>query len=84
VISIIIIIIIIITVVVIADMLVFISVCHCQQSKNVFAVCLGVTAGNEEFQDAARQAVPDGHNFKGYPIQFPHRNARRAFLTCLK
>ena len=44
----------------------------------------GVTAGNEEFQDAVRQAVSDCFTFKGYPIQFPHRNARRAFLTCLK
>ncbi|KAL8560893.1 Centrosomal protein of 76 kDa [Nucella lapillus] len=44
----------------------------------------GVTAGNEEFQDAVRQAVPEGMTFKGYPIQFTHRNARKAFLTCLK
>ena len=44
----------------------------------------GVTAGNEEFQDAVRQAVPEGQTFKGYPIQFTHRNARKAFLTCLK
>nr|KAG5695562.1 hypothetical protein BaRGS_033984 [Batillaria attramentaria] len=27
-----------------------------------------VTAGNEEFQDAVRQAVPDGQTFKGAPI----------------
>lgn len=44
----------------------------------------GITAGNEEFQDSIKQAVPDGHTFKGYPIQFSHRNARRAFATCLK
>ena len=44
----------------------------------------GVTAGNEEFQQAIRRAVPDGHTFKGYPIQFVHRNARRAFSACLK
>ncbi|KAK7481686.1 hypothetical protein BaRGS_00027059 [Batillaria attramentaria] len=44
----------------------------------------GVTAGNEEFQDAVRQAVPDGQTFKGYPIQFTHRSPRKAFLTCLK
>ncbi|XP_041375156.1 centrosomal protein of 76 kDa-like [Gigantopelta aegis] len=44
----------------------------------------GLTAGNEEFQDAVRQAVPDGHTFKGYPIQFIHRNARKAFATCLR
>ncbi|XP_005103634.1 centrosomal protein of 76 kDa [Aplysia californica] len=44
----------------------------------------GITAGNEEFQDAVRQAVPDGQTFKGYPIQFTHRNARKAFTTCLR
>ncbi|KAK3589311.1 hypothetical protein CHS0354_026966 [Potamilus streckersoni] len=44
----------------------------------------GLTVGNEEFQDAIKQAVPDGHTFKGYPIQFSHRNARRAFATCLR
>nr|XP_039267473.1 centrosomal protein of 76 kDa-like [Styela clava]XP_039267474.1 centrosomal protein of 76 kDa-like [Styela clava] len=41
-------------------------------------------SGNEEFQEAVRRAVPDGHTFKGFPIQFLHRNARRAFATCLK
>lgn len=44
----------------------------------------GVTAGNEEFQQAIRRNVPDGHTFKGYPVQFVHRNARRAFYGCLK
>ncbi|XP_048752411.1 centrosomal protein of 76 kDa-like [Ostrea edulis] len=44
----------------------------------------GISSGNEEFQDSIKQAVPDGHTFKGYPIQFSHRNARRAFATCLK
>ncbi|GFN79292.1 centrosomal protein of 76 kda [Plakobranchus ocellatus] len=44
----------------------------------------GITAGNEEFQDAVRLAVPDGQTFKGYPIQFTHRNARKAFTTCLR
>ncbi|KAJ7418400.1 Centrosomal protein of 76 kDa [Willisornis vidua] len=44
----------------------------------------GVSAGNEEFQDAIRKAVPDGHTFKGFPIHFVHRNARRAFATCLR
>ncbi|XP_066039972.1 centrosomal protein of 76 kDa isoform X2 [Chamaea fasciata] len=44
----------------------------------------GVSAGNEEFQDAVRRAVPDGHTFKGFPIHFVHRNARRAFATCLR
>lgn len=46
--------------------------------------CTGVSCGNEEFQDAVRRAVPDGHTFKGFPIHFLHRNARRAFATCLK
>lgn len=31
-----------------------------------------------------RRAVPDGHTFKGFPIHFLHRNARRAFATCLR
>ncbi|CAH3025955.1 unnamed protein product [Porites evermanni] len=46
--------------------------------------CTGVSAGNEEFQQAIRRAIPDGHTFKGFPIQFVHRNARRAFATCLR
>ena len=44
----------------------------------------GVTSGNDEFQQAIRRAVPEGHTFKGYPIQFIHRNSRRAFTACLK
>ncbi|XP_069076034.1 centrosomal protein of 76 kDa isoform X1 [Pleurodeles waltl] len=44
----------------------------------------GISAGNEEFQDAIRRAVPDGHTFKGFPIHFLHKNARRAFATCLR
>ncbi|KAL4235276.1 Centrosomal protein of 76 kDa [Mactra antiquata] len=44
----------------------------------------GLTPGNEEFQDSIKQAVPDGHTFKGYPIQFSHRNARRVFATSLR
>ncbi|XP_056142658.1 centrosomal protein of 76 kDa [Lampris incognitus] len=46
--------------------------------------CTGVSCGNEEFQDAVRRAVPDGHTFKGFPIHFLHRNARRAFATCFR
>lgn len=46
--------------------------------------CTGVSCGNEEFQDAVRRAVPDGHTFKGFPIHFLHRNARRAFTTSLR
>nr|XP_056710275.1 centrosomal protein of 76 kDa isoform X3 [Euleptes europaea] len=44
----------------------------------------GISSGNEEFQDAIRRAVPDGHTFKGFPIHFVYRNARRAFATCLR
>ncbi|KAG9479092.1 hypothetical protein GDO78_012642 [Eleutherodactylus coqui] len=44
----------------------------------------GISAGNEEFQDAIKRAVPDGHTFKGFPIHFVHRNARRIFATCLR
>lgn len=44
----------------------------------------GLSSGNEEFQQAMRQAVPDGHTFKGFPIQFVHRNARRVFAMCLR
>ncbi|XP_020377249.2 centrosomal protein of 76 kDa isoform X1 [Rhincodon typus] len=44
----------------------------------------GVSAGNEEFQDAIKRAVPDGHTFKGFPIHFVHRNPRRALATCLR
>ena len=52
--------------------------------KVCILVVTGITAGNEEFQQAIRRAVPDGHTFKGYPIQFVHRNGRRAFSACLK
>ncbi|XP_060630998.2 centrosomal protein of 76 kDa isoform X2 [Anolis sagrei] len=44
----------------------------------------GVSSGNEEFQDAIRRAVPDGHTFKGFPIHFVYKNARRAFAACLR
>ncbi|XP_039593874.1 centrosomal protein of 76 kDa isoform X1 [Polypterus senegalus] len=44
----------------------------------------GVSSGNEEFQDAIRKVVPDGHTFKAFPIHFLHRNSRRAFATCLR
>nr|XP_043890822.1 centrosomal protein of 76 kDa isoform X2 [Solea senegalensis] len=46
--------------------------------------CTGVSCGNEEFQDALRRALADGHTFKGFPIHFLHHNARRAFATCLR
>ncbi|XP_066481255.1 centrosomal protein of 76 kDa isoform X1 [Tiliqua scincoides] len=43
-----------------------------------------ISVGNEEFQDAIRRTVPDGHTFKGFPIHFVYKNARRAFATCLR
>ena len=44
----------------------------------------GLSVGNEEFQHAIRKNVPDGHTFKGFPIQFVHMNPRRALGTCLR
>ena len=47
--------------------------------------CLGVGGvGNEEFQEAVRNCVPDGHTFKGFPIQLPFRNPRKIFNACLQ
>ena len=45
---------------------------------------MGVSAGNEEFQEAVRRAVPEGNTFKGFPIQFNHRNQHNIFVTCLR
>ena len=45
---------------------------------------VGVSAGNEEFQDAVRGYVQEGHTFKGFPIQLTHRSPHRAFNTCLR
>ena len=56
----------------------------CQIRRHLVICYSGITAGNEEFQDSMKQCVPDGHTFKGYPIQFSHRNARRAFAACLR
>ena len=44
----------------------------------------GLSVGNEEFDQAIKLAIPDGHSFKAFPIQFIHRNARKAFAACLK
>ena len=44
----------------------------------------GLSVGSEEFQEAVRRAVPNGHAFKGFPIQFVHKNARKAFVFSLK
>ncbi len=44
----------------------------------------GLSVGNEEFDQAVKLSIPDGHSFKAFPIQFLHRNARKAFAACLK
>ena len=44
----------------------------------------GGNEGTEEFQEAVRAHVEEGHTFKGFPIQLPHCSSRRAFLTCLR
>ena len=47
--------------------------------------CLGVGGiSNEEFQDSIRNIVPDGHSFKGFPLQLLHRDPHRAFAICLR
>ena len=44
----------------------------------------GLSVGNEEFSQAVKLAIPEGHSFKAFPIQFIHKNARKAFNACLK
>ncbi|XP_029641125.1 centrosomal protein of 76 kDa-like [Octopus sinensis] len=44
----------------------------------------GFTAGNEEFQDALRQAIPEKHTFSGFPIQQAHTNIKKLFHEALK
>ena len=44
----------------------------------------GISVGNEEFDQAIKLAIPEGHSFKAFPIQFIHRNSRKAFNSCLK
>jgi centrosomal protein CEP76 len=44
----------------------------------------GISVGNEEFDQAIKLAIPDGHSFKAFPIQFVHRNARKIFNSILK
>lgn len=43
----------------------------------------GVSSGNEEFDQAIRFTIPQGHTFKAFPIQFNHANANRIFNACL-
>lgn len=40
--------------------------------------------GNEEFQQSIKRAVPEGHTFKGFPIQFSHRSPSRMMLAFLR
>ena len=44
----------------------------------------GLSVGNEEFDQAVKLAIPDGHSFKAFPIQLIHKNPRKAFSSCLK
>jgi centrosomal protein CEP76 len=44
----------------------------------------GMSIGNEEFDQAIKLAIPDGHTFKAFPIQFIHKNARKIFAYSLK
>lgn len=43
----------------------------------------GVSCGGEEFDQAVRLTIPEGHTFKAFPIQFNHANANRIFNACL-
>lgn len=43
----------------------------------------GLSIGNEEFDQAIRLAIPEGHTFKAFPIQFNHVNSNRIFNACL-
>eukprot|EP00002_Diphylleia_rotans_P038838 TRINITY_DN8878_c0_g1_i3.p2 TRINITY_DN8878_c0_g1~~TRINITY_DN8878_c0_g1_i3.p2 ORF type:complete len:104 (+),score=20.58 TRINITY_DN8878_c0_g1_i3:200-511(+) len=37
----------------------------------------GISVGQEEFQQAIKLAVPEGHTVKAYPVQFTHTSAQR-------
>ena len=37
----------------------------------------GVTFANDEFQQAVKNHVPDGHTFKAFPVQFTHFDTDR-------
>eukprot|EP00696_Hemimastix_kukwesjijk_P014993 gnl/Hemi2/3085_TR1090_c0_g1_i1.p1 gnl/Hemi2/3085_TR1090_c0_g1~~gnl/Hemi2/3085_TR1090_c0_g1_i1.p1 ORF type:complete len:641 (+),score=176.65 gnl/Hemi2/3085_TR1090_c0_g1_i1:145-2067(+) len=43
----------------------------------------GTPTGTQEFQQSIKRAVPDGHTFKGFPIQFSHHNPQRMFSALL-
>lgn len=40
---------------------------------------LGVTYGQEEFQYAIKNHIPENHTFKAFPIQFNHRRTHDIF-----
>jgi centrosomal protein CEP76 len=44
----------------------------------------GLSVGNEEFDQAIKLAIPEGHSFKAFPIQFIHKNFRKIFNACMK
>ncbi|GAB1597412.1 centrosomal protein of 76 kDa-like [Argonauta hians] len=44
----------------------------------------GFTAGNEEFQDALQQSIPEKLTFNGFPIQQKHTNMKKLFHEALK
>ena len=37
----------------------------------------GQTFGNEEFSEAIKNIVPEGHTFKAFPIQFTHLDTQK-------
>ncbi|GAQ78246.1 hypothetical protein KFL_000100120 [Klebsormidium nitens] len=45
---------------------------------------LGVSSGQEEFQQSIKATVPVGHTFKAFPQQFNHRSATRVFKSLLQ
>jgi len=42
------------------------------------------TFGNAEFQHSIKNAVPEGHTFKGFPIQFQHLNSEKMMISLEK
>ena len=41
----------------------------------------GSSINSETFQSGIRNMIPDGHVFKAFPIQLPHKNSVAAFET---
>ncbi len=44
----------------------------------------GLSVGNEEFDQAIKLAIPDGHSFKAYPIQLASIDPNKAMQILLK